>query len=432
MPNRLSSLGRTLISVVCLAVSAITGWCQPTVTIISSAPVGMVSPGQSMTLKVSAQGSGLAYQWTLGGMNVTGAMSSTYQVNMLGALDRGTYQVVVTGSGGSTTVDMGTLSIGATDAKLSNLSARAGVGTGDNVMIAGFVSQGDASSTNKNIMLRGMGPAMSGMGGMMGTTMLSTPVITVYDSHSSPMVSNVGWMSAPVLATGSGSSSVQANARMATSSMMTAMGAFLPANGSADSALVMTPPLGTCTAILKDLNNMNGLGLVECYDADAVLNNAGNTARMVNMSARAHVGAGSSVLIAGCVIGSGPAGLPETVLLRAMGPALSELGIGGVLSNPTMTLYDNNSLPIASNSGWTNMPVMASGSGASPRQVNIKAATSNMMSSVGAFLPAPNSADCAMVATLSPGAYTVIVSGMPDNMGRATTGVCLAEVYEIR
>ncbi len=414
------------------ALISLRAWAQPSVAVVTAAPAGMMQLGNSVSMGVSATGSQLSYQWKLNGTNIPGATSATYSLKMVGAADRGTYQVMVTGSGGTVTVEMGTMAVSQSDAKLASLSGRANVGIGGNVMIIGFISKGDGTSTNKNIMLRGMGPALSSMGGMMMSGLLANPVLTVYDSQRMPMASDMGWMNSPTRATGSGASTVQPNTRPATMDMMKALGAYPPSNGSSDSALLMTPPLGLCTAILSGVNDGTGVGLVECYDADAVTNNAANTARLIALSARSYVGTGDNALIAGFVIAAGPSGLPHTVLLRAMGPGLTPLGVSGVLASPTMTLYDNNSKPIASNIGWGNAPVMAVGNGSSPVMASIEQATMGVMNGAGMSPFDVGSADCAMVAILPPGLYSVVVSGLPDSTHPQTTGVCIVEVYELR
>jgi hypothetical protein len=415
-----------------LVLASVGVWGQPTVSVISAAPIGSIVPGQSVTMGVTATGSQLGYQWMLNGANLPGAVAATYALNMVGAADRGVYQVHVTGSGGAVTMDMGTLVVSTSDAKIASLSGRANVGIGSNVMIIGFVSKGDANSTNKNILLRGMGPALTRMGGMMMSGLLANPLLTVYDNQSRPMVSNRGWMHAPAPTTGSSASPVLANPRSATMDMMTTLGAFAPLNGSTDSALLMTPPLGLCTAILSDANSASGVGLVECYDADSVMNNGANSARLIAVSARSSVGLDTNILIAGFVIADGPSHLPETVVIRAMGPGLTPLGVSGALARPTMTLYDNNSKPIASNSGWGTAPVIATGSGASPVQAGIGMASMSVMNGAGMLPFSAGSADCALVATLTPGLYSVVVSGMPDSTNQPTTGVCSVEVYELR
>lgn len=407
-----------------LAVSSPAVFAQPVVSVVNTAPAGSVASGQMVSMGVSATGTSLGYQWQLNGANVPGATAATYTM-MAGAADAGTYQVVVSSGGSSTTVAMGTLHLMPSDARLMNLSARGMAGTGANAMITGFVSSGD-SSTNKNVLIRGMGPSLAGvMGGMM-SGLLSNPVLTLYDGQSHPMGGDMGWTNAP---TTSGGSAVHATLMPATMSMMTALGAFAPTSGSADSALMMSAPPGLYTAIVNGANGMSGIALAECYDADAVAGATNTGARLINISARANVGSGSNALIAGFVIGAGPSGSPITVLIRAMGPSLTALGMTGVLMNPTLTLYDANSKPIAANTGWTNLPSVSTGATASPVHAGVEAATTSIMTRVGAFGPMAGATDSAMVATLPPGTYSAVVT---DGSGQNLTGIALVEVYEIR
>lgn len=173
-----------------LAVAPRVALGQPAVSVVAAAPSAPVASGQSVTMSVSATGSSMTYQWKLDGANIPGAIGASYVLPMVGAADRGSYQVVVTGAGGATTVDMGSLAVMSSDARLMNLSGRAMVGSGSDVMIAGFVSRGDASSTNKNILFRGMGPALGWMGMSRGSV-LANPVLTIYDGQSSPMGGNM-------------------------------------------------------------------------------------------------------------------------------------------------------------------------------------------------------------------------------------------------
>lgn len=412
------------VSLCAIAVTLPSVFAQPVVSVVNAAPTGSVVPGQMVSMGVAATGSSLGYQWQLNGTNVPGATAGTYTM-MTGAADAGTYQVVVTDSGGSTTVAMGTLTLMASDARLMNLSARGMAGTGANAMITGFVSAGDPSTT-KNMLIRGMGPSLAGMMGGMTSGLLSNPMLTLYDGQSRPMGGDMGWTNAP---TASGGSPVRATLMPATMSMMTALGAFAPTSGSADSALMMSGPPGLYTAVINGANGMSGIALAECYDADALAGATNTGARLINMSARANVGSGNNALIAGFVIGAGPSGNPITVLIRAMGPSLTALGMTGVLMNPTLTLYDANSKPIAANTGWTNLPSVSTGPTASPVHAGVEAATTSIMSRVGAFGPMAGSTDSAMVATLPPGSYSAVVT---DGSGQNLTGIALVEVYEIK
>jgi hypothetical protein len=138
---------------------------------------------------------------------------------------------------------------------------------------------------------------------------------------------------------------------------------------------------------------------------------AGN-ASLLNISSRAFVGTGSNASFGGFVIGGS---VPETVLIRASGPALAAFGVAGTLPDPQLQLNrsnsDGTSTLLQTNTGW--------GGNA---QVAAAAATA------GAF-PWPNasSADSALLVTLPPGAYTAVASGASGD-----TGVSLVEVYAIQ
>jgi uncharacterized protein (DUF1800 family) len=128
--------------------------------------------------------------------------------------------------------------------------------------------------------------------------------------------------------------------------------------------------------------------------------------RLSNLSTRGPVGTGADIMIAGLVVGPGT---PETVLIRADGPALAPLGVAGILTAPVLSLFDSNGNLLQSNQGW--------GTGN---------ATAAIMGSAGAFALPVGSADSALVATLPPGAYTAQVTG-----ANGTTGVALLEIYEV-
>jgi hypothetical protein len=127
--------------------------------------------------------------------------------------------------------------------------------------------------------------------------------------------------------------------------------------------------------------------------------------QLTNVSSRMRVVAGDSSrsLIAGFVVGGSQA---KHVLLRAIGPALSEFGVTGALADPRLQLYSSAGTLVAENDNWAG------------------AETSADAAAVGAFPLAVGARDSAVVVTLSPGAYTLVVS---PNGG---DGVALAEVYD--
>ena len=126
--------------------------------------------------------------------------------------------------------------------------------------------------------------------------------------------------------------------------------------------------------------------------------------RLANISTRGQVQTGFDVMIGGFVI-SGSS--PKTVVVRAIGPSLANFGVAGVLPNPQLQLVrSSDQTTIATNDNWGD------------------AANSGLLQASG-FAPS-NPLESAIYATLQPGAYTAIVSGVAGAIG-----VGLIEVYEV-
>ena len=138
------------------------------------------------------------------------------------------------------------------------------------------------------------------------------------------------------------------------------------------------------------------------------VNSGSSGARLINIATRAQVGTGGNILIPGFVIGGSGT---ETLLIRADGPVLTQYGVTGVLAQPILNVLSGQTV-VATNTGW--------GTNSNPAQI------ASVAAQVGAFALPSNSADCAVIVNLPPGAYTVQVSGVGN-----TTGVALAEVYEV-
>jgi hypothetical protein len=131
--------------------------------------------------------------------------------------------------------------------------------------------------------------------------------------------------------------------------------------------------------------------------------------RLINISSRAFVGTGDSVLVAGFFIaGSGT----EQVLVRGIGPALAAFGVSGTLASPQLTVFDSGGNVLAANAGWSTGPLAS--------QIAETAAA------VGAFPLPSGGADCAALLDLPPGGYTAQVSGIGG-----ATGNGMVEVYEV-
>jgi len=370
--------------------------------------------GSSFSLSVGAIGPGeLAYQWSLNGTPISGALDATYTVGSASSADAGSYTVTVTGGSTSVSSSAATVTVSTSTgpaSRLTNISTRAQVGTGGNIAIAGININASGSET-KQVLIRGIGPGLAQPPFNLEGT-LSAPTVAVYDTSGNVIVSNTGWANVPV----AGNSSVNAAFAQATAVEMSAVGAFKLNSGSGDSALVVSLPAGGYTVELSGVNSTTGVGLVEVYETST-----SDPAVMTDISTRAEVSSTSSLLIAGFYI-SGTS--PATVLVRGVGPSLAGVpfNLSGTLAQPVVGVYDQNSVLIASNAGWGNAPV----AGTSPVNATYRMATKSDMSAAGAFALTAGSLDSALVLTLPPGAYTAEISG-----GGSTSGIALAEVYQI-
>ena len=136
----------------------------------------------------------------------------------------------------------------AAEPRLINISSRSQVGTGGNILIAGFVIGGTTSMT---VLIRASGPGLAQFG---VSGVLPDPALNLYRSGangSSALVeSNVGWQNDPLIA-----------------STAATVGAFswgtLPTN---DSALLVTLAPGAYTAQVSGATGDTGVALVEVYE----------------------------------------------------------------------------------------------------------------------------------------------------------------------
>jgi plastocyanin len=147
-----------------------------------------------------------------------------------------------------------------------------------------------------------------------------------------------------------------------------------------------------------------GVALVEVYD----LSPSGN-ATLGNISTRSLVQTGNDVMIGGFIINGT---VPKTVMVRAIGPSLTQFGISNALSDPMLELHDSTRALIASNNNWQT--TMIGG-----------IITSDQVGAIqNSHLAPTQPTESAIIATLQPGSYTAIVRGQ-----NATTGVALVGNY---
>jgi hypothetical protein len=127
-------------------------------------------------------------------------------------------------------------------AELTNVSTRGFVGSGQSVMIGGFITSGGNGSTE--VVVRGLGPTLSQPPFNLSGT-LADPVLGLYDANGNPIASNDNWTQSPQVA------QIQASG-------------FAPPN-VLESAMVVTVAAGNYTAILSGHGGGMGIGLVEVY-----------------------------------------------------------------------------------------------------------------------------------------------------------------------
>lgn len=126
------------------------------------------------------------------------------------------------------------------------------------------------------------------------------------------------------------------------------------------------------------------------------------SSKLLNLSTRGRVAEGENVLIAGFITRTG---VSSRYLLRALGPSLAGSGIAAPLADPVLTLYDNNGAVITTNDDWQ---------------------TSQGADITATGLAPTNTAESAILATLTPSSYTAIVSAKGTN-----SGVAVVEVYQL-
>ena len=260
--------------------------------------------------------------------------------------------------------------------KLLNISTRAPVRSGEDVMIAGFIIDG---SVPKRIVLRGIGPSLTARE---VPNAIDDPTLTLMDSNGSQMAFNDNYE------------------QNSAEDQQTLNDNALAPEDEREAAIVATLAPGTYTAVLR--GKSNGNGLVEVYDIGGTA-----SSRFVNISTRSRVNEGDNgAMIAGFIVAApgDEQGTTQRVVIRAIGTSLSDAGIKDVLEDPTLEIY-RGSQKILENDDWKSdqrQELQASG------------------------LAPTKDREAAIVIDLDPGSYSAVIRGKNN-----TTGVALAEVYQL-
>ena len=123
--------------------------------------------------------------------------------------------------------------------------------------------------------------------------------------------------------------------------------------------------------------------------------------RLANISTRGFVNTGQGQLIGGFIIRGGP----KMVLIRALGPSLTQFGVNPVLADPQLKVFQNTTL-LRQNDNWQS--------------------ATNASDVTATTLAPTNAKEAAILIRLEPGNYTTGVDGADNG-----TGIALVEVFEI-
>jgi hypothetical protein len=256
-----------------------------------------------------------------------------------------------------------------------NISTRLPVGSGQSVLIGGFIIQGPVPKT---VVIRAIGPSLPLTGA------LQDPFLELHDGAGATIASNDNWRSTRIggLLTSDQSVDIQASL-------------VAPLN-DAESAIIATLSPGAYTAVVRSANNATGIAVVEGYDLDADKSSA-----LANISTRGFVQTSDNVMIGGFILGGGNGA--SRVVVRGIGPSLGAFGIINPLLDPMIELHNANGAIIDSNDDWRTNQASIQSTGLQPT----------------------NDAESALLlSNPAPGAYTAILRG--KNGG---TGVGVVEVY---
>jgi uncharacterized protein YkwD len=294
----------------------------------------------------------------------------------------------VTFSGGGVTTSQRTVAVAnslnakadyvaaAVPAVLANISTRLRMQNSGDVLIGGLIAQG---TVGKKVVIRAIGPTLTDFG-LPGA--LPDPTLELFQGNTS-IATNDDWRNSAQQA------EIQSSG--------------LAPGKDAESAIIATlTPNQNYTAVVRGKNGQFGLAVVDAFDLDQAA-----AAKLANISTRGFVGVDDNVMIAGVIVGPTGGG-SINILVRALGPTLTDFGVAGALANPTVDLVNASGTVIRSNDNWKSDPT---------QMAQIQAAN----------LAPQHDAEAALVQALSPGAYTAVVRG-----GGRTTGVGLVEAYNIQ
>jgi hypothetical protein len=382
-----NSAGSATSSAATLTVSAVA-----TAPTISTQPASQtVNAGQSVTFAVVASGSSLTYQWQKNGAAIAGATGASYTVSNAQSPDAASFTVVISSAGSSVTSTAAVLTVNATaaagpTARITNLSILTTLTSATDTFTLGYVVGNSSAASPLPLVLRAAGPALGALG-YPGT--MADPKLETY-AGSAKTGENDNWGGTAALKTSFAS-----------------VGAFpYASDASKDAAVVASITTRDNSVKISSADGGTGAVIAEVYDATPTGNFNASSPRLINVSVLKPIG--TSLTVGFVIGGSGT----KTVLIRALGPTLATLfgfPASSIIVDPKLELFNGASQSIGTNDNWGGTAALSSAIGAA-----------------GTFALDPASKDAALVATLSPGNYTVVVGP-----AAGATGTGLVEVYEL-
>ena len=360
-------------------------WTRPHITetaprVLEAPDSIILSPDRRLALSAEIRGTEpLTVEWFRDGESIYRPEWS-YPLNP--GDGAGEYRIIATNAVGSAehvfSIDFGPTS------RLSNLSTRGYAGTGDEVMIIGFILRG--GNNGKDVMLRAVGRELRTDFGLSGV--LENPRIKLFDGAGSIVAEGDD---TPLLSKAMGGAL----------SRFEALGAF-PINHGPSSLVFTELPAGPYTMHIEPATGSPGIVLGEIYDADDL------SGRLINVSTRATVHPGDALTIAGFAVAGD---MPKRLLIRGIGPTLTSFGVNHALEDPELKVFNSSGELIANNDDWAD----------APNQDELRDVTAAL-----AFPLDTGSADSALIIEVPPGTYTVQIRGKDD-----ATGIALVEIYEV-
>jgi hypothetical protein len=296
---------------------------------------------------------------------------------------------------------------------LINVATRAYVGTGEQVLIGGFLVQGVEA---KRLLIRAAGPALR----MFGVeNALADPVLRVF-ANGTLVAENDNWNS-PLPATPGGAGDLPAAVAQSR--------AFAFSSGSGDAAVLVTLPPGAYAAVVEGVGGATGSGLVEAYEVEH------DATRIVNISARGYAGRNGREMVGGFVVG-GAVGATKRVLIRVLGPTLARapFNLTGTLDDPEFELRNAAGEVLVKNDDWSSG---ADGGASAENDFSPVIELYGEKQIFATGLAPKNRREPCVLVDLPSGSYTLIVrpyelissSVLRDQP--AVPGVGVVEVYEI-